>query len=45
MVSQKLIEKDIYIFDWDGTLFDSMKVKKENFVEAFIENFNNNFLN
>jgi phosphoglycolate phosphatase-like HAD superfamily hydrolase len=39
------MEKDIYIFDWDGTLFNSMKVKKENFVEAFIENFNITFLN
>ena len=45
MNGRELIEKNIFIFDWDGTLYDSMKIKKENFVEAFTENFNINFLN
>lgn len=28
--------KKIFVFDWDGTLFDSMKIKRDNFVSSFI---------
>jgi phosphoglycolate phosphatase-like HAD superfamily hydrolase len=45
MNGPELMEKNIFIFDWDGTLYDSMKIKKENFVEAIIENLDINFLN
>ena len=27
--------KKIFIFDWDGTIFDSMKIKSQNFISAF----------
>lgn len=33
----RIIEKKAIIFDWDGTLFDSMKYKRENIVKIFIE--------
>jgi len=29
-----LKNKEIFIFDWDGTIFDSMDIKVENFVET-----------
>jgi phosphoglycolate phosphatase-like HAD superfamily hydrolase len=27
--------KKVFIFDWDGTIFDSMKIKSQNFISAF----------
>ena len=32
----RLASKDVYVFDWDGTILDSMNVKGENFGKALI---------
>jgi phosphoglycolate phosphatase-like HAD superfamily hydrolase len=39
------MEKEVFIFDWDGTIYDSMEIKKENFLESFIENLNDDYFN
>lgn len=31
---ERIQHKQVYIFDWDGTLFDSMTIKTENFCEV-----------
>jgi len=31
-----LKSKSVYVFDWDGTIFDSMRVKSNNFASAFL---------
>jgi phosphoglycolate phosphatase-like HAD superfamily hydrolase len=31
----KLYEKKVFVFDWDGTIFDSMGLKAKNFNQAF----------
>ena len=31
-----LSPKTVFVFDWDGTIFDSMQVKSDNFVKAFL---------
>ncbi len=31
----KLHQKNVYVFDWDGTVLDSMSMKARNFVQAF----------
>ena len=33
-LSETLHEKSVFIFDWDGTIFDSMKIKTQNFKDA-----------
>jgi len=32
----RLVSKDVFVFDWDGTIVDSMSVKGENFGKALI---------
>jgi phosphoglycolate phosphatase-like HAD superfamily hydrolase len=36
--------KKIYMFDWDGTIFDSMSLKKINFEHAFLNTFPENLI-
>ena len=28
--------KSVFVFDWDGTIFDSMRVKSDNFIKSFL---------
>lgn len=37
MKSLSLKNKKIFVFDWDGTLFDSMSIKVNNFAEALVK--------
>ena len=41
MENLSLKNKKIFVFDWDGTLFDSMSIKVDNFVEALVKSINN----
>jgi phosphoglycolate phosphatase len=34
MIRKRIYHKQVYIFDWDGTLFDSMAIKTDNFCEV-----------
>ena len=40
MKNLNLKNKEIFVFDWDGTLFDSMTVKVHNFAEALVKSIN-----
>lgn len=36
-----VVNKKIFVFDWDGTLFDSMNIKRNSFVSSFIQSYDN----
>lgn len=35
MLHERLHEKKVFVFDWDGTILDSMSMKSRNFEQAF----------